>query len=363
MATVNKLSTSLATFNVRGLATQAKQAQLAQDLGTYKVDIMCLQETKVSEQMDSRIDNTRLILIPGQCRHYGLGFALNAEWGQRLINYEPLGDRICVARFDIGREQRLIVINVYAPTQARATANASETDAFYERLAAAVQSNASTNNTLVIAGDFNAKIGQWEELRDAATESLGKYSRGRRNKNGQRLVEFCEENGLVVTNSLFRHRASHRTTWVGERRDEPTGETQPIYNQIDYVLVQKHLQKWVTNSRPYAGTTTTSDHRLVVMHINLPDQRPKKQARRKPTQTFDTRALMLDDIGTNYHDALSAQLAASQPIAPTTDENNNIIEPTSKSAHTASAKGTASRHHQRRSSNYHRHHAQSIGPL
>ena len=223
MATVNKLSTSLATFNVRGLVTQAKQAQLAQDLGTYKVDIMCLQETKVSEQMDSRIDNTRLILIPGQCRHYGLGFALNAEWGQRLINYEPLGDRICVARFDIGREQRLIVINVYAPTQARATANAS------------------TNNTLVIAGDFNAKIGQWEELRDAATESLGKYSRGRRNKNGQRLVEFCEENGLVVTNSLFRHRASHRTTWVGERRDEPTGETQPIYNQIDYVLVQKHL--------------------------------------------------------------------------------------------------------------------------
>ena len=282
MAKVNKLSTRLATFNVRGLATPAKQAQLAQDLGRYKVDIMCLQETKVSELMDSRINNTRLLLFPGQCRNYGLGFAISAEWGQRLINYELLSDRICVARFDIDRDQRLIVINVYAPTQARANNNASETDAFYEQLASAVQSNASTTSTLVIAGDFNAKIGQWDELRDNATESLGKFTRGRRNKNGQRLVEFCEENGLAVTNSLFRHRASHRTTWVGHRRDEATGNTKPIYNQIDFVLFPKNRQQWVTNSRPYAGTTTNSDHRLVVVHFNLPNWRPKKQPRRPP---------------------------------------------------------------------------------
>ena len=117
--------------------------------------------------MGSRIDNTRLLttyprtMLPLRPQHY-----------------EPLGYRICVARFDIGREQHLIVINVYAATQARATANASGTDAFYERLAAAVQSNVGTNNTLVFAGDFNAKIGQWE---DAAPESL-------------------DGNGLVVTN-------------------------------------------------------------------------------------------------------------------------------------------------------------------
>ena len=45
MAKVNKLSTRLATFNVRGLATPAKHTQLAQDLGRFKEDIMCLQET------------------------------------------------------------------------------------------------------------------------------------------------------------------------------------------------------------------------------------------------------------------------------------------------------------------------------
>ena len=77
---------NLATFNVRGLASPTKQAQLAQDLGRYQVDIICLQETKVNAQSDSRIKNARLLLIPGQCRHYGLGFALSDEWGRRLLN-------------------------------------------------------------------------------------------------------------------------------------------------------------------------------------------------------------------------------------------------------------------------------------
>ena len=59
--------------------------------------------------------------------------------------------------------------------------------------------------------------------------ALGKITRRRysRNKNGQRLVEFCQEKGLAVTNSLFRHRASHRTTWVGHRRDEAQSKTSP----------------------------------------------------------------------------------------------------------------------------------------
>ena len=53
---------------------------------------------------------------------------------------------------------------------------------------------------------------------------------------------------------------------------------------------------------------------------------------------FDTRALMLNDMRSNYQDALSDQLAATQSESPTIDENNNIIEPIITSADTAAAK-------------------------
>ena len=54
---------TLGTFNVRGLTKVYKQQQLSRDINKYKVDICCLQETKVTEQSDTDISNNRLILL------------------------------------------------------------------------------------------------------------------------------------------------------------------------------------------------------------------------------------------------------------------------------------------------------------
>ena len=71
---------------------------------------------------------------------------------------------------------------------------------------------------LLLSGDFNAKVGQFTE----GDNSIGKYSKGRRNENGKTLLELCESENLFITNSAFPHPSSHTTTWVGQRRDPHT---------------------------------------------------------------------------------------------------------------------------------------------
>ena len=52
---------------------------------------------------------------------------------------------------------------------------------------------------LSIIGDWNAKVGIQETL-----GVTGKFGLGMRNEAGQRLIEFCQENALVIANTLFQ---------------------------------------------------------------------------------------------------------------------------------------------------------------
>ncbi|CAH1277624.1 Hypp9716, partial [Branchiostoma lanceolatum] len=55
--------------------------------------------------------------------------------------------------------------------------------------------------------------------------------KGTSNERGERLVEFCRDNGLFITNTAFKHRERRRYTWLS-----PGGR---VGNQIDYILISK----------------------------------------------------------------------------------------------------------------------------
>ena len=58
-------------------------------------------------------------------------------------------------------------------------------------------------------GDWNAKVGSQE-----TPGVTGKFGLGIRNEAGQRLIEFCQENALVVANILFQKHKRRRYTWT-----------------------------------------------------------------------------------------------------------------------------------------------------
>ena len=61
-------------------------------------------------------------------------------------------------------------------------------------------------DVLFIIGDWNAKVGSQE-----TPGATGKFGLGTRNETGQRLIEFCQENALVITNTLFQE---HKTLYM-----------------------------------------------------------------------------------------------------------------------------------------------------
>ena len=62
---------------------------------------------------------------------------------------------------------------------------------------------------LFIIGDWNAKVGSRE-----TPGVTGKFGLGMRNEAGQRLIEFCQENALVIANTLFQQHERRLCTWT-----------------------------------------------------------------------------------------------------------------------------------------------------
>ena len=77
-------------------------------------------------------------------------------------------------------------------------AEEAEVERFYEDLQDLLELTPK-RDVLFIIGDWNAKVGSQETPR-----VTGKFVLGAQNEAGQRLIEFCQENTLVIANTLFQ---------------------------------------------------------------------------------------------------------------------------------------------------------------
>ena len=94
-----------------------------------------------------------------------------------------------------GKPFNMIVIQVYAPNT---NVEEAEVEQFYEDLQDFLELKPK-KDVLFIKGEWNAKVGSQE-----ITAVTGKFGLGVHNEAGQRLTEFCQENVLVIANTLFQ---------------------------------------------------------------------------------------------------------------------------------------------------------------
>ena len=118
-----------------------------------------------------------------------------------------------------GKSFNITVIQVYAPTT---NAKEAEVKQFYDDLQDLLELT-TKKYVLFITGDWNAKVGNQE-----VPEVTGKFGLGVQNEAGQRLIEFCQENALVIANNIFQQHKRRYHTWTS-----PDGQYQ---NQTDYIL-------------------------------------------------------------------------------------------------------------------------------
>ena len=100
-----------------------------------------------------------------------------------------------------GKSFSITVIQDYAPTS---NAEEAEIEQFYEDLLELTPKK----DVLFITGDWNAKVGSQE-----TPGVIGKFDLGVKNEAGQRLIQFCQENTLVIANTLFQQHKRRLYTW------------------------------------------------------------------------------------------------------------------------------------------------------
>ena len=104
-----------------------------------------------------------------------------------------------------GKPFSIMVIQAYAPTS---NTEEAEAEWFYEDLQDLLELTLK-KGVLFIIGDWNAKVGSQE-----TPGVTGKFGLGVRNKEGQMLIEFCQENTLVIANTLFQKYQRRLYPWT-----------------------------------------------------------------------------------------------------------------------------------------------------
>ena len=144
-----------------------------------------------------------------------------------------------------GKPFNIMVIQVYALTN---NAEKAEVEQFYEDLQDLLELT-PRKDVLFIIGDWNAKVGIQE-----TPGVTGKFGLGIRNEAGQRLKEFCQENTLVIANTLFQQCKRRLYTWTS-----PDGQHR---NQIDYILCSQRWRSSVQSAKTRPGADCSLQHYL-----------------------------------------------------------------------------------------------------
>ena len=128
-------------------------------------------------------------------------------------------------------------------------------------------------DVFLIIGDWNAKIGSQETPGVTGTFGLGVW-----NEAGQRLIEICQENALVIANTLFQQHKRRLYTWTssdGQHR-----------NQIDYILCSQRWRSSIQSTKTRPGADCDSDHELPTAKFRLKLKKVGETTR--PIQSINT---------------------------------------------------------------------------
>ena len=137
------------------------------------------------------------------------------------------------------------------------TSNAEEAEGeqFYEDLQDLLELTPQ-KYVFFIIGDWNAKVGSQE-----IPAVTGKFDLEVQNEAGQRLIEFCKENALVIANTLFQQRKRRLYTWTS-----PDGQYR---NQIDYILCRQRCRSSIQSVKSRSQADCGSDHELLIAKFRL----------------------------------------------------------------------------------------------
>ena len=215
---------------------QGKLEVVKQEMVRVNINILGISKLKWTGMGEFNSDD-HYIYYCGQesLRRNGVAQIVNKRVQNAKLGCNLKNDRMISVCFQ-GNPFSITVIQVYAPTS---NAEEAEVEWCYEDLQDLLEL-ITKKDVLFIRGEWNAEVGSQEK-----PEETGKFGLEVQNETGQSLVEFCQENTLVIANTFFQQHKRRLYTWTS-----PDGQYQ---NQTDYILCSQKMEKLYAISKNKTG--------------------------------------------------------------------------------------------------------------
>ena len=174
---------------------QGKLEVVKQEMARVNVNILGISELKWTGMGEFNSDDHYIHYCGKESlRRNGVTIMVNKRVQNAVLGCNLKNNRMISVRLQ-GKPFNITVIQVYAPTN---NAEEAEVEWFHEDLQDLLELTPK-KDVLFIIGDWNAKVGS-QETRGVTR----KFGLGMWNEAGQRLLEFCQENALIIANTLFQ---------------------------------------------------------------------------------------------------------------------------------------------------------------
>ena len=231
---------------------QGKFEVVKQEMAKVNMDILGISELKWTGMGEFNSEDHYIYYLGQESlRRNGVAIIINKRIWNAVLGYNFKNDRMISVRFQ-GKPFNITVIQVYALTR---NAKEAEVEWFYEDLQDFLELTPK-KDVLFIIGDWNAKVGSQEIPRET-----GKFGLGIQNEGGQTWIEFCQNNALVIANTLFQQHKIRVYTWAS-----PNGEYR---KQIDCILCSQWWRSSIQSAKTRPGADCGSDHELLIAKFRL----------------------------------------------------------------------------------------------
>lgn len=303
----------IGTWNVRTLYRPGKLENCLMQMDDLKLDILGISEVRWTDNGKVNKEDHSIIYSGGRFHKNGVGIILRPKAHRALMGYWPISERVIMAKFK-SKPFNLVILQVYAPT---CDYSDEDVDLFYEEIETGLQSVKSTD-ILIVMGDLNAKVGKGKYK-----DIVGDYGLGSRNERGNRLIEFCVQHELMISNTWFQHPKRRLYTW------KSPGDSSR--NQIDFIMVNKRFRNCIKQVKTYPGADIRSDHNPVVGKIKFTLKALKKSESKKlhldlnMLKNGDMKKRFATEVHNNF-DALIVEESEQQPDILWDSIKNSVLK-------------------------------------
>ncbi|KAI4470863.1 hypothetical protein MML48_1g12197 [Holotrichia oblita] len=242
----------LGTWNIRSI--QGKEIEIIDEFEKNGLAILVITERKKKGKGEMVLKNGYMLIYSGveknQRAKAGVACIIHKTLSNRIKTWEAINERLLKIEPGDSRTELRTIISVYGPDE---NETIDKKDGFWEQL---TETTENSRGAMYVCGDFNGRVGKQDHIYKTM---LGKHGEETRNNNGIRLLDYCQLNNLIITNSFYQHKNIHKYTRVQQSRNEKS--------IIDYILVQKERRQEVMDVKIRRGAEIYSDHYLLTAKI------------------------------------------------------------------------------------------------